>query len=204
MYKGGIYLAVGDSTTVWKPTKGNVPYPAKIAKLIADNYGRIQQINVGFPGTTTQDWMKRNNMLMGRNVEPDLVTICFGINDSYSGNAGGWGVVPTATFQANIEAMVDHYKRMNPNVHIILCSSPTVGAGATPSNASVDPYRTAMATAATNKGVDLCPFETGWTTAEVGNYVDGDLLHPNDAGHQKLSDLLWPIVQTKYWINTLG
>lgn len=205
MRKGGLYLNVSDSIGVWKPTKAQSgTFTNQIAKAIGDNFGKIQHINVGWPGTTTQDLIKNNFRTMGSTFEPDLLTMCFGINDANASNGGGWGVVPTATFKTNITAAIDHFKKMNPSVHIILCSAPTIDAAATPTNAAVDPYRVAMAEVAASKNVSLCQLETAWTTAQVGTYVNADKLHPNDSGHLALFNLIWPIVQTGSWLQSIG
>jgi lysophospholipase L1-like esterase len=65
-----------------------------------------------------------------------------------------------------------------------------------------------MATVASNMNCAICHFENGWTTSsgDMSTYVYSDGIHPNQAGHTVLFNLLYPIVQSvaATWLSSLG
>lgn len=195
MYKGGIYLSLGDSTTWTLPLEaqtGNV-YPYLLAKWIKQNHGQIKWISKGIGGATSahlvQD-LNWNSLLV-----PDLVTIGIGMNDCLASNN-----ITTAQYQTNVSSVIDELRLRNPNVHIILCTPNTT----TDSNrtGTVQSYRDALATVATNKAVDICHFETAWTSSQQSTY-SADGIHPNTAAHPLLFNLLQPMIQNDAWLSRI-
>ena len=191
MTKGGTYLALGDSIT-WKNyatgATGNDLYATKLATAIQTNYGNIKHINKGIGGSTSTSFLAQS--FWWNRIKADIVTIGLGMNDS--ANAG----VSTSTYSANLTSIIALIRKHNPKVAIILCSpSTTNDANRTPYIAG---YRTAMATVATNTGCAYCDFSSAWTTStgDMNTYVFTDGIHPNQAGHTALYNLLYPIVQT--------
>lgn len=192
MRKGGLYLAIGDSITWTLVTKGADLYASRITTAISSNYAPIRHINKGIGGATSTELV--DNLYWSTTFTPDLVTVGIGMNDS--ANQG----VAVATYQTNLEKIVDALKSRNPEVHIILCKpGRTTDGTRTP---YIQAYRDAMATVATNKNVSICNFDTAWTAGEDATYLQ-DGIHPNSAGHAKLYDVLWPIVQKGAWLSRL-
>jgi lysophospholipase L1-like esterase len=205
MRKGGLYLAIGDSTVYNQPTNGDNLYANRVQKAIGDNYSPVKMINKGMSGMQSTNWLEPGLKRWGINVgKPDLVTIGLGLNDTHQ-------TIGTTTFISNIGTLIDRIRKNNSNVHIILCTGNTIGTNSIISggvDANVTPYRTAMDTIAANKNtiqspVQVCHFETAWTVSQAGTYT-ADGTHPNDAGHGLLFNLIWPIVQQGAWLTKLG
>jgi lysophospholipase L1-like esterase len=198
MYKGGLYLAIGDSVT-WAPphvAKGDDLYAHRIWRTLCSQYGPIRFINKGIGGATSNDLV--TNLAWSTAMAPDLVTIGIGLNDSANQQ------VSTTIYKDNLRKIIDALRLRNPKVHIILCT-PSTTTDATRTN-NVQAYRTAMSEVSTEKQVGICNFHTAWTTSagDMSANVNADLLHPNSTGHQKLYNLLYPIVQTGSWLTEVG
>lgn len=196
MYKGGIYLSLGDSTTWSLPNEaqtGDV-YPYLLAKWIKQNHGQIKWISKGIGGATsahlTQD-IQWNSLLV-----PDLVTIGIGMNDCLSSNN-----ITTTQYQSNVSNVIDELRLRNPNVHIILCTPNTTTD--TNRTGTVQSYRDALTSTASTKNVDICHFDSAWASAQQSTYsMDG--IHPNSSGHPLLFNLLQPLIQNDTWLSRLG
>jgi lysophospholipase L1-like esterase len=206
MRKGGLYLAVGDSTVYnnlqnldnWDGSKS---YAGRLTNWISDNYGAIKHLNKGLSGSTTRQWATYM-MKWGTTFEPDLVTIGLSMNDQYNS-------IPSTETQTNLQTLINRFKRNNPDVIIILCTPNTIAAS-NPNGYTDDtvlnPFRAVFDTLATNNtNVFVCHFENAWNTAQCGaNTVDN--LHPNGTGHGLLFNQLQPILQANAstWLNSLG
>lgn len=198
MRSGGLYLAIGDSTTYGIVTAGSYLYASYIQQQIKANYGVIRLVNLGLSGTTSTDTLT-NLMIGGYTLEPDLVTIGLGMNDAHDS-------ISTSTYESNLQAIIAHLQVQNPNVQVILCAPNTINSASNEfsnmPDTALTPYRSAMATVAAGygSGVGICHFENGWTVADSATYVNSDGtggqgIHPNDTGHPVLGALLYPIIQ---------
>lgn len=196
MYKGGLYLAIGDSIT-WTNNEagatGDDIYPWKIYNAIKNNFGPIKYINKGIGGQDSNEMV--NNKFWSCNFEPDLVTVAIGMNDCAN------GYIPVNTYKANLGIIIDRIKERKSDAHIILCTpSRTSDANRIP---YIGDYRTAMAEVAVSKNVSICHFENAFAQEDVAAYTT-DGIHPNKAGHALLYSQLWPVVQAGSWLNSLG
>jgi len=198
MFKGGLYLALGDST-VWQNYEtgatGDDLYATKIANAIKSSYGNIKYINKGIGGSTTTkllidgSWWSR--------LVPDLVTIGIGINDCVNDGIG------TTTFSSNLCTIIDIIRRHNSKAVIILCApSTTTDSTRTPYIAN---YRTAMSAVAIAKNCTYCDFSTVFSTGQIAIYTT-DNIHPNKVGHTLIYNTLYPVVQSaaSTWLNSLS
>lgn len=195
MYKGGVYLALGDSITYGSQlsaTQQNGTYADQIRKSILNNYGKCKLINKAISGWKSGDFL--SVPYYWSKIEADLITLHIGTNDCSNS-------ISTSTFQTNLETIVDMIKHMNPNAEIILCSISRRGDSYAN---SLDPYRTVVQTVATEKGTLLCHFENAWAQADTATYTAVDLLHPNAAGHTAIFNTLWPVIQTTNFVQNLG
>lgn len=193
MRKGGIYLAIGDSTSWSIPgdttTKGDQLYAFRVRDAIRANYGSVRLISKGIGGASSQNVV--NSFVWNLRVVPDLVTIGLGMN----ADSGG-----VTQYKNNLIAIIDKVRQMNPNAHIILCTPNTTTDAA---RTHADSYRTAMSEVAVSKNVDICRFEEAFTSAQIATYAP-DLTHPNGAGHQLMYNLLWSVVQKGAWLKKLS
>jgi lysophospholipase L1-like esterase len=195
MYKGGTALFLGDSITFGTTLLGSqqyATYVAQIQQAIYQNYGNCKVINKAISGWASGDYLVSPYYWSRMNA--DLIVIHIGTNDCGGG-------VSTSTFQTNLEKTVDILKKMNPNVEIILCSISRRGDSFA---SSLDPYRTVIQTVATEKSALLCRFEDAWVQTDTATYTASDLLHPNYSGHQKLFNVLWPVIQQTSFVTNLG
>lgn len=190
MRKGGLYVSQSDSTG-WTIAATEV-YPTKVLHSVSHDKLPIQHTNKGVGGSTTTEWMSYFNEQILR-LPFDLLTIGLGMNDCASQS------VPVATYGTNLGSMVDLAKQYRPNADIILCApNNTSDATRTPYIAS---YRSQMQTIATQKGVLFCDFSQAFT--DTATYTQ-DGIHPTDAGHTLIFNLLYPIIQQTNFYNNLG
>ncbi|MFH1000432.1 MAG: SGNH/GDSL hydrolase family protein [Bacteroidota bacterium] len=199
MRKGGLYLALGDST-VWcnyeTGATGDDLYSTKLYKAIRLNYGNIKHLNKGLGGHDSSELV--SNFYWNGRLTPDLLTIGIGMNDCAN------QAISLANFEINLNKVISYWKQQNPNIVIILCTpNTTTEATRTPYIAS---YRSKMNDIAIANNIFICDFSTGWTTEQIATYCSSDTIHPNKAGHQVLHNLLYPVVQSaaSNWLSGLG
>jgi lysophospholipase L1-like esterase len=191
VHKGGLYLAVGDSTT-W--TIASNLYPTQIWKKINKDYGNIQYINKGIGGSSAYSLDKIKNMWF-LSLPFDLITICVGMNDAAN------DATTVSLYETSLNNMVDAIKLARPNAEIILCApNNTTDATRTPYIAN---YRAKMQQVATAKGTLFCDFSQAFTSGEVPSHTS-DGIHPNDTGATDIANLLYPIIQTTNFVKKLN
>lgn len=194
MYKGGLYLAIGDSTTYTNVTNGEDLYASKLWRAINSDYGSIRHLNKGVSGNDSSEMVNNLPWLITGKV--DLVTIGVGMNDA------NLNVVSVSSYTDNLKLMIDRLRYFNKDVKIILCSP---NRSNDTNRSTLQQYRDAMSNVATLKSVGLVKFEDAFTDGQISTYtVDG--IHPTSAGHQLLFNMLYPIVQSNAstWLNKLG
>lgn len=165
MYRGGTYLALGDSlNSVLQSNTNNTEndlFPTQVGLWIHTNKGNIQVLNQGVTGANTNDLI--DYKWSWGAIRADLVTLQIGTNDS---NAAG--SMTTSKFQANLNTAIARLRVMNPTVRIVLCGPPqTIDATRT---ANIASYRTAMQSVATSANtstspVTYCDMAALWTTS---------------------------------------
>ncbi|MBT2603724.1 SGNH/GDSL hydrolase family protein [Bacillus sp. ISL-53] len=195
MYRGGLYEALGDSNTFGLGLTYTTPYgtyAAKIAKSITDNYGKCRFVNKAISGWKSADFL--TVPYYWSKVNADLITIHIGTNDCSNS-------VPVATFQSNLEKIVDLIRATNPNAEIILCS---IARRSDAFANALDPYRAKVIEVANSKNTFLCKFEDAWLQADTATYMQADGLHLNPTGHQKLHDILWTVIQQTKFVESLS
>ena len=120
-------VTTGDSVTAGAQSSGflgispNAPaYPGMIKDGLAVKFNNpnITLINTGIGGTTSE-WTEStlNNTIISKN--PDLVTICFGMNDSSYNRVG----YTDSQFYNNMKGQINYIKSHLPNCEILLVSS---------------------------------------------------------------------------------
>jgi hypothetical protein len=169
MYRGGTFLAIGDSIT-WNSIYGTTApaindgahYNFLTANWIRTNKGNIQLVNKGTGGATTSTiW---NNRTFWANIRADLATIALGMNDAANGQ------ISTATYQTNLTNIIGRLRVMNPNVRIVICTpTPTID----PTRSTIGDYVTVCVNLATSLNtstspVTVCRFDQAWATDNAG------------------------------------
>lgn len=190
MRKGGVYLAMGDSIT-W--TIATEVYPTKVFKSINKTHSPISHVNKGIGGSTTDEWMSILGMMI-LNIPFDLVTIGLGMNDCADDDIG------VTVYGDNLASMIDTIRKYRPEAEIVLCApSSTTDAARQP---YIQSYRDKMRDIATQKGTFFCDFSQAFTIEQVGTY-SADGIHPDEAGHQLIYNVLWPVVQQTNFVKSL-
>lgn len=172
---GMTYLALGDSTT--KTITTGLNYPTLVYQYIRDTYSPLKFIHKGESGLKAIDFL--NNSWFFTYFDVDLITIGVGWNDLVAS-------VDLNTFKSQVTTTIQKLKANNPNVKIICCTSNNGGSGN-------QPYREALIQVAESENTYYCRFENAWLSSENSTYTS-DGTHPNTAGHQKLFELLQPII----------
>lgn len=190
MHKGGTYLAIGDSTSWIIATYENL-YASRVFHSICSNYGAIRHVNKGLGGTSSTVIAS----IMGQyflNIPCDLVTIGLGMNDCVNDVTGA------TQFGTNLTNIINALRSRNPNVEIILCApNDTTDSTRTPYIAN---YRAQMQSVSQTLNTFYCDFSKAFTNTPT---YSADGIHPNDAGHQLIYNMLYPIVQQTNFVKGL-
>lgn len=191
MLKGKTMLVMGDSTSWYSPDNKKV-YGTKTYKNILTNYGLCQYVNKGNGGATSTSLLNILDYWI-LNIPFDLITVGIGMNDAAN------QAVSVTDYTNNLNSMIDTIRLYRPNAEFILCApNNTSEATRTPYIAS---YRTAMQSVATNKSTLFCDFSQAFT--DTATYT-ADGIHPNDAGHELIKNILYPIIQTTQFVQGLS
>lgn len=202
-------VAFGDSTTAHRP--GLTVYADLLPpRLTADCGVTVKVINAGVPGNTTEDARRRFPAdVLER--QPDLVIIQFGINDSTMDVWKEPSVTHTRVakkeYRKNLEYFVTEIRRQHGQV-MLMTPNPLQWAekmrlryGKLPYhvddsdgfNVTLRPFAQEMRQVASELGVPLldvmAAFDDAWRK-DPGRELLSDGVHPNQAGHQLVTDLL--------------
>lgn len=198
-FKGGVYTAIGDSITWWTyNVPGKYLYASKIADGFTINAKPIQHFNKGFGGATSQTLLDQlHHTALG--LPSDLITLGVGMNDCSVDNQS----IPKVSlddFKANIRKIVQRLRAHRPLVEIILLAiPPTNSESRLPTRQA---YNDALASLADELGLYLADVSEAYTNEEIPTHTT-DGIHPNQAGHQRLFDILWPVVQQTSFYQSL-
>jgi len=162
-----------------------------VAHLRAVYGGEVALTNFAVGGTDTGWGRTMIDKVAG--TQPDLILLAFGMNDIPGGR-------PAAEYQANIQAMMDAARKLQPGVEFILVASMLGNKDWTIMRTEMFmPYRDALAKLC-GPGVALADMTSVWTEL-FKHKLDWDMTgngvnHPNDFGHriyaQVFSALLIP------------
>jgi lysophospholipase L1-like esterase len=213
---GGIFM-FGDSTTA---PRGGVKkvYSVRVQDALQSTGSTLAVYNAGVPGNTTRDARKRFEHDVLRH-KPKLIVMQFGINDSA---VDVWKTppataprVPLPEYLENLRAMVTAAQQQDARV-ILMTTNPLrwnpkikelYGKPPYDPNAEdgfdsphLAAYNEALRKLATELKVSLVDVRAAYPACAAGHHlpVDGLLLdgmHPNDLGHQLVSELLIPSIR---------
>ncbi|SDD29374.1 GDSL-like Lipase/Acylhydrolase family protein [Paenibacillus sp. UNCCL117] len=194
--RGGRYIALGSSSTYNTVTDYRNLYPYIIRNRIAAQYGAIEHRNMGWSGAKSTDMI--NGIHRISNLEANLFTLQIGANDATSTTP----VISKETTRDNNRTIIRRLKQTNPDAVIVVVTPHTLANADEDKYAAYRPY---IIEAAQLEGVAYCDTSTAWTKAAAATYL-ADALHANDAGHVKVADVLWPVVQATAatWLQKLG
>lgn len=156
-------------------------YPAVIQRKLAAAGLPWRVVNSGLSGETSSGGLRRIDWVLRQ--KPDAFVLALGAND------GLRGIEPAIT-RANLTRIIARVREQNPRVVILLAGMqmpPNLGPDYTRDFATVFPD------VARDSRATLLPFllEGVGGVPEL-NQADGT--HPTAAGHQKIAELLWPVL----------
>jgi len=177
-------VAFGDSITAGFAVRRG--YPSFWKERLAEKYpdARIELINSGASGDTTQDGLARLDWAT-LSYEPDLVTINFGINDCVLG-------LGLEEFEMNFVEMVLRI-RAGPASEILLLSSQPLETP--PYDKLVLDYYQAIERVAGEMDVGFVDVYGAWMErvhqgTPLGSLILPGLDHPNEAGYRIIAEEL--------------
>jgi len=177
-------VAFGDSITAGFAVRRG--FPSFLKERLAQKYpdARIELINSGASGDTTQDGLARLDWAT-LSYEPDLVTINFGINDCVLG-------LGLEEFEMNFVEMVLRI-RAGPASEILLLSSQPLETP--PYDKLVLDYYQAIEQVAAQMDVGFVDVYGAWMErvhqgTPLGSLILPGLDHPNEAGYRIIAEEL--------------
>jgi len=215
--KSGGIVMFGDSTTAARPGAIKKVYAVQVEESLRGRGSTLAIYNAGIGGNTTRDARKR----FERDVlqhQPRVIVMQFGINDSA---VDLWKEPPVTTprvpldeYLENLRAMVTAAQQQKAAVILMTTNpirwTPALKAryGKPPFDAAAEDgfdtlylsaYNEALRKLAAELNVRLVDVRAAYPAFAVkhGTTIDGLLLdgmHPNDLGHQLVSELLVPAI----------
>lgn len=171
-------LFVGTSLTAGLGLDPDSAYPALIQRKIDSAGLAFRAVNAGVSGETSAGALRRMDWLLRQPI--DVLVLETGANDGLRGT-------PVAETRANIQAIIDTVRRVQPAARIVLVqmeAPPNLGARYT--RAFHDTYPLL----ARKNGLTLLPFLLDGVAGHPGlNQADG--MHPNDVGEQIVAENVW-------------
>lgn len=171
-------LFLGDSLTAGYGLDESRAFPAFVQAKIDSLGWTFEVINAGLSGETSAGGSRRVNWLLRRKI--DVLVLALGGNDGLRG-------ISVSDMQKNLQGIVDHARKKNPDVRIILAgieAPPNLGEEYTGA------FREVFSALAKKNSVDLIPF----LLADVGGIPElnlPDRIHPNVEGHQIVAETVW-------------
>jgi acyl-CoA thioesterase-1 len=181
----GGYAALGASETYGE---GAVPRTLGFAYLVAATLHTKRFVNAGIPGAPLASAYS-TELKQALSIHPWLCTVFFGFNDLRTG-------VPRSAFLSQLRRLVKALRKTHARVLIIglpdLSLLPAVSALHIPGVAFlVQSWNAGMQTVARQTGADFMGLEKfDQTIATHPEYVSSDGLHPSNAGHARIAQVV--------------
>lgn len=174
---GFTWLAIGDSITYGKSAINDNGYINLTRKALKESGKNHFLTNQGVPSITSTQYLRRFKSNI-RTVNADVITIMLGTNDS--------SLTPVQ-YNSNITQLIDLIRQNAVGVapKIILL---TVLYRNDSNDGLMVQFNSELSSIATSKKVDIVDTRSAFSTSSFL----ADLVHPNDAGHQKIAEVLVP------------
>lgn len=193
----GTYVALGASETFGI---GAQPITDSYAYLVSRRLAARHFIDAGIPGTTLSQGYNAE-VAQALDARAALCTVFFGTNDLRAG-------IPRTAFLADLRDFIATLRRSGARVLVIglpnLAEVPAVKKLHLPDIVGiVNAWNHGMATVSHETGatfLDLGPF--GRELAKHPEYVASDGLHPSNAGHRRIAQLVVQTIRARHLWNT--
>ena len=153
-------------------------FPGLIQQKIEDEDWSFEVINAGISGETTSDGLHRIDWLLKNHV--DILLIELGGNDGLRG-------IAVETTRANLQAIIDKSREVNPDIRIVLAGMqipPNLGQTYTSA------FRDLFPEIAAENNARLIPFLLEGVGG-VASLNQSDGIHPTQEGHVIVAETVW-------------
>ena len=196
-------VVLGDSIT--KGVRSGVTAQETFASLLQSALREaghdVDVINHGIGGERTDQALTR----LSRDIqalEPTLVTVMYGTNDSYVDKGQKESRLTREAYVANLQKIVSELRRKG--IEVVLMTEPRWGDKAAPNgvgenpNLRLEPFVEGCRQVAREQNVPLVDHFQVWSKAnaegtDIGEWTT-DQCHPNPAGHRVLAEAMLPVV----------
>lgn len=196
-------VVLGDSIT--KGVRSGVTTEETFASLLQsalrDAGHDVDVINQGIGGERTDQALAR----LSRDIlslEPTLVTVMYGTNDSYVDKGQKESRLTKEVYVANLQKIVGELRRTG--IEVVLMTEPRWGDKAAPNgvgenpNLRLEPFVEGCRAVAREQNVPLVDHFQIWSEAniegtDIGEWTT-DQCHPNPAGHRAISEAMLPVI----------
>lgn len=191
------YVALGDSYTIGTAVRPEDRWPERLVAALAHDETRLELVaNLGVNGYTSADLI-RDELPRLPEFAPDFASLLIGVNDVVQG-------VPLATYEANVEAILDGLLARLPSDRLVTVSIPDYTV--TPSGADFgDPglqhdgivaCNAAMARLTAERGIAFVDiFGISLEAAADRSLVADDGLHPSGIQYGRWLERIEPVVR---------
>jgi lysophospholipase L1-like esterase len=193
------YVALGDSYTIGTSVAEAERFPDQLIDALATGEDAIALdliTNLGVNGYTSADLI-RDELPALEALEPDLVTLLIGVNDAVQ-------QVPTETYAANVERILDDLLGRLPSDRIVTVAipdytvTPAGGAYGDPrqQHDAIVAHNGIMARLAAARGIAFVDiFDLSLQAATDRTLVAEDGLHPSGAQYGRWVERIAPVVR---------
>ena len=196
-------VVLGDSIT--KGVRSGVTPEETFASLLQSSLRKagydVDVINHGIGGERTDQALAR----LSRDIlslEPTLVTVMYGTNDSYVDKGQKESRLTKDVYIANLQEIVSELRRTG--LQVVLMTEPRWGDKAAPNgvgenpNLRLEPFVEGCRQVAREQGVPLVDHFQIWSKAnaegtDIGEWTT-DQCHPNPSGHRVLAEAMLPMI----------
>ncbi len=196
-------VVLGDSIT--KGVRSGVTAEETFASLLQSALREaghdVDVINHGIGGERTDQALARLSRDI-QTLEPTLVTVMYGTNDSYVDKGQKESRLTKEAYVANLRKIVSELRRTG--IEVVLMTEPRWGDKAAPNgvgenpNLRLEPFVEGCRRVAREQNVALVDHFQIWSKAnaegtDIGEWTT-DQCHPNPAGHRVLAEAMLPVV----------
>lgn len=196
-------VVLGDSIT--KGVRSGVTAEETFASLLQsalrDAGQDVDVINHGIGGERTDQALARLSRDI-QTLEPTLVTVMYGTNDSYVDKGQKESRLTKEVYVSNLQKIVSELRRTG--IEVVLMTEPRWGDKAAPNgvgenpNLRLEPFVEGCRLVAREHNVPLVDHFQIWSKAnaegtDIGEWTT-DQCHPNPAGHRVLAEAILPVV----------
>ena len=182
--EGRTALFLGDSLTAGYGLEepGRESYVGLVGARLAAAQPGWKVVNAGVSGETSSGGLRRIDWVLRQPV--DVLFLALGANDGLRG-------IPAGLTESNLAGIIAKVRAKNPAVAVVVAGMKM------PSN--MGPYAADFAAVygklrAADRSLVLLPFLLEGVAGEAG-FNQADAIHPNAAGHRKMADLVWGLLE---------